>query len=291
MKSPCVVVAGATGQLGRLVTAELHSRGIAVRALGRDPRRLESLQTRESRVCDLTIPDSLSGVCGNASAVISCAGASLSMGGADRTSFTDVDYRGNLRLLTDARKHGVEKFVYVSLAAALALRTTEYAQAHERFVSELAASGIPYTVVRPTGFFGTFRFLVDLAAKGLLIVPGNGTARTNPIHQADAAAACLQAIESRDPQIVIGGPETFTRMRIAEMAFESLSETPKIRRVPARLISVLIRPARLWNPRVHGLMEFRLAASRVDVIAPAYGRTRLGDDMRAHAAALRPRPR
>lgn len=287
MSSPCVVVAGATGRLGRHVVAGLQSRGIAVRALGRDARRLALLHATETRLCDLTIPASLAGVCGGASAVISCAGAPLSMGGAGRASFTEVDYRGNLRLLADARKCGVAKFVYVSLAGALALRRTEYAQAHERFVSELAASGIPCTVVRPTGFFGTFRSLVNLAARGLLAIPGSGDARTNPIHEADAAIACVDALESRNPQLVLGGPETFTRMRIAEMAFEALGKAPRVRRLPAALMSALTRPVRLWNPRLHGLLEFGLAVSQVDVIAPLFGERRLGDDLRAYAATLR----
>ncbi len=113
----------------------------------------------------------------------------------DRKSFYEVDYEGNMNLLAEAKKAAVKRFVYVSLANAGNLRQTEYADAHEKFVDELRASGLKHTVVRPTGFFGFHLEILKFASKGRGLVIGSGDHSTNPIHEADVAAAYVFALE------------------------------------------------------------------------------------------------
>ena len=76
-----VLVAGATGQLGRAVVKELKQRGYWVKASGRDDRKLqvlkEELGADEVVTADITVPQSLKGICDQVDAVISCAGASM----------------------------------------------------------------------------------------------------------------------------------------------------------------------------------------------------------------------
>lgn len=283
-----VVVAGATGALGREVTAQLAARGLQVRALGRDAARLASIQADERRVISLDSPATLAGACDGADALIVCSGASLRPGGwRDRASFHSIDYLGNLRLLSEARRAGVGRVVAVSLAGALAVRQTAYARAHEQFVQALAANGPAHCVVRPTGFFSSFAPLIDLAARGAGVVIGTGRARTNPIHETDVAHACVEALESRERQLVVGGPEVFTRERLAEMAFEALSRPARVRRVPGWLADVLAVPLSWAHPRLGALVRFGVAAGAVDLIAPAYGTRRLGDYLRERAATVR----
>src|SRR5262245_22190131 len=114
-----VLVAGATGQLGRYVVAELKRRGYAVRAIARDAGKLAPMGISDVASADLTSPATLLNVCAGVDAVISCAGASMNINNfSDRISFQDVDYRGNLNLLNEAKKARVQKCVYVSLANA-----------------------------------------------------------------------------------------------------------------------------------------------------------------------------
>jgi uncharacterized protein YbjT (DUF2867 family) len=251
--------------------------------MGRQAEALEVLGAEETVVADLLNPGSVRGACEGVDAVVSCAGAPLNLGWTDKAGFHRVDFRGHLPLIEEARRAGVGKFVYVSLAGAMALRQTEYAQAHERTVTTLAESGLRYTIVRPTGLFRFFLEMQRLAKRGLLILPGDGGARTNPIHEADAARACGDAIESDDTQIIAGGPEVFTRRRIAEMAFESLGRRPNVAAVPGALFGPAIAGLRLLHPRLGAVGEFGVAVSRVDCIAPAYGTRRLGDYFRAAA--------
>ncbi|MEO6724316.1 MAG: SDR family oxidoreductase, partial [Blastocatellia bacterium] len=246
-----VLVAGASGQLGRHVIQQLQQRGVMVSALARDSSKLSELGINEVVNGDLTMAETLRGCCDGVDAVISCAGASMSINNfRDRASFYEIDYGGNLNLLDEAKRAGIGKFVYVSLAGGDRLRQTEYGDAHEKFVAALQASEIRHTVVRPTGFFGFNLELLKFAAKGRGLVIGNGDCKTNPIHEADVAIACVQALESDMDEISIGGPQVFTRKEIVEMAFAALDCAPKLISISPGLFKLMISPLRFINRRV-----------------------------------------
>ncbi len=279
-----VLVAGATGQLGRCVVRDLKQRGYAVQATVRDATKLSGAGVDEVVTADLTKPATLAGVCAGVTAVISCAGAAMNMNNfSDRKSFYEVDYRGNANLLAEAKRAGVEKFIYVSLANADKLRQTEYADAHERFVDELQASGLKHTVVRPTGFFGFHLELLKFARQGRGLVIGSGACRTNPIHEVEVARACVEALERDEAEMIVGGPEVFTRKETVELAFAALQRQPSLISIPPGLFRLLISPLKLFNRRLHALMDFGIAVTQIDVLAPAFGSQRLKDYFAAAA--------
>jgi hypothetical protein len=49
-----------------------------------------------------------------------------------------------------------------------------------------------------------------MARRGRVWLIGSGQSRVNPIHGADLAVACADAIEGADGDIEVGGPETMT---------------------------------------------------------------------------------
>lgn len=273
-----VLVAGATGQLGQAVLRELKQRGYITQALARDARKLTGVAVDKVAVGDLTKPETLRQVGANVDAVISCAGAAMNVNDfGNRASFYEIDYQGNLHLLAAAQRAGVKKFVYVSLAEASRLRHTEYADAHEKFVEALRASGLSYAIVRPTGFFSFHLEILKFAKKGRGIVIGSGACRTNPIHEADVAAACVDALTKDVTEMAVGGPEIFTRQETVELAFSVLHRQPRLLSVPPSLFKLMIAPLKLVNRRIHALMDFGIAVTQLDVIAPAYGAQRLRD--------------
>jgi uncharacterized protein YbjT (DUF2867 family) len=277
-----ILLTGATGRLGRCVLGRLVSNEYQVKALARDPSRIPEGTGVEAVPGDLAGPSSLHGSCDGIDTVISCAGASMLLGGwKDRASFEQIDYAGNAALLFEARRAGVRRFVTVSVANPLALRSSLYVRAHERFVYDLECSGIESVVIRATGFFSFFTQLVVFAELGALVIPDEGTARTNPIHEDDVAAACVEAVTANCGQITIGGPEVFTRRRIAELAFECMGKPARILSAPSAVFQPAQLAMRILHPRLHALLEFGIAVSRVDVVAPMYGRKRLGDYLRA----------
>ncbi len=108
-----VLVAGATGYLGRFVVSELKSRGHFVRALARTPEKLDGLDRApdEVHVGEITRPETLEAVCDDIDVVFSCVGITRQK---DKLTFKDVDYLGNRNLLDLACEAQVERFVYVS---------------------------------------------------------------------------------------------------------------------------------------------------------------------------------
>jgi uncharacterized protein YbjT (DUF2867 family) len=183
----------------------------------------------------------------------------------------EVDFGGNANLLEVARTSGVSRFVYVSLFGARTMLRTEYAAAHERFVGALAGSGLPHTVVRPTGFFGFFREMLDMAARGRVLLIGDGSAHTNPVDERDVAIACADAILSEEREVAIGGPEVLSRRRIAELAFEALGKPARISSISVGAFGALTAPIGLINRRLQALCAFGAAVSTIDCIAPRSG--------------------
>jgi len=280
-----ILVAGASGRLGREVVDVLRSRGVAVRALTRRPEalRAQGLAADDVVQADLRRAATLTGACRGVDAVISCAGGSLDVRDLrDRTPFRATDLAGNANLLAAARAEGVGRFVYVSVYSTPALSRTAYVAAHEAFAEQLARSGLAYAVVRPTGFFYVFLEYLAMARKGRGIVIGSGEARTNPIHERDVAELCVEALDA-EPGTVIdaGGPDVLTRRRAVELAFEALGREPRLTSVPAAAFGAAAAAVRPLNPRIAELLRFVAAASTNDVLAPPRGRR----DMRAYFEA------
>lgn len=200
----------------------------------------------------------------------------------DRSDFREVDWLGNRNLLQDAQRNEIQKFVYVSVNDGPALAHTAYAKYHEAFVDDLKRSGLRYTVVRPTGLFSFYLQILEMARKGRVMLVNKGWPETNPIHDADAARACVEALILGRPDFAIGGPEIRSRRRIAEMAFEALGKTPSTFSVPGKLFQPVAAAMRLVNPRIGALAEFGIAVSSVNCIGPLYGMRTLDAYFRHH---------
>jgi uncharacterized protein YbjT (DUF2867 family) len=259
------------------VVQALARRGYRVRALTRRPPATPIAGAAEVVTGDLLHPTMLPPACAGADAVFSCAGASLDLRRlSDRQSFTAVDHLGNRALLDAALAAGVGRFAYVSLFGGRDLVRTEYARAHERFAGDLAASGLVATVVRPTGFFHTFDEIFRMAQRGRGVVIGSGDARTNPIHEADLAEVCADALAAGRAEVGVGGPETLTRAEIVRQALAAAGRPGRLTHVSPRLFAALATVTRPLHPRLAGLLEFGAAVSVVDAVAPSYGSRRLG---------------
>ena len=77
--------------------------------------------------------------------------------------------------------------------------------------------------------------------------------------------------------MAIGGPEVFTRKQITELAFDVLQRPPRLFTVSPGVFKTLISPLKLINPRIYALMDFGIAVTQIDCVAPAYGQQRLRD--------------
>jgi uncharacterized protein YbjT (DUF2867 family) len=284
-----VLVAGASGVLGRQILEELKERGLPAYALVRDVKRLGRHQSFAQRVhvADARDASSLRGVCDGVDAVISTVGASQQLGFTkDKSTFFGTNYRANKNLLHEALRAGVKKFVYVSLCEGnTTLKGVVHADAHEAFVVELQKSGIDYAVIRPTGFFALFEEILRQARRGRFIMIGDGGAKTNPVHERDVAVSCVDALVSNEKEIDVGGPDIFTRKEIVEIGFEVLAKKPRISSISAGVIRVAIFPVKFFDRRLHDLVNFSIATFTHDLVAPRVGKYRLRDYLKHLSAA------
>ena len=275
-----ILVAGATGYLGRFVVKALKERGYWVRALGRDAARLDSIKeyVDELFIGEVTNPSSLDGICDGIDVVFSSVGITRQK---DGLTYTDVDYQGNRNLLSSAKTSDVSKFVYVHVLNAEKLQHVAAVQAKQAFVDDLKRSTVDYTVVCPTGFFSDMDEFFAMACSGRVYLFGDGSNRINPIHGADLAEVCADALESPTRQMDVGGPELFTYREIAELAFDILDKPKKITCFPKKLVSAVVGALRWSTPaKTYGPLQFLTTVMTMDVVGEPHGERRLADNFR-----------
>jgi uncharacterized protein YbjT (DUF2867 family) len=279
-----VLVAGSTGYLGRYAVREFRNRGYQVRVLVRNPEKFvrpgpffsPSIDTLADEVVygDATKPETLAGICDGVDVVFS----SLGMIKPDfvHTVF-EVDYQGNMNILAEALRSGVKKFVYVSVFDAHRMMNIPNVQAHEKFVRELQAARIESAVIRPNGFYSEIGQLVARARRGFMFWIGDGFVRSNPIHGADLAAVCADAVDSSDREVEVGGPEVFTYYEMVDLACEIAGTGPLMLPLPFWLADGLVGAVGLFNKEVHDVALFATTLSKIDIVSPKYGTRRLRD--------------
>jgi uncharacterized protein YbjT (DUF2867 family) len=292
MSKQKVLVAGASGYLGRYVVKEFAGRGYGVRALVRDRERLAGVGpnfepdvtefVEEVFIGDATDKASLSGACKGVDIVFSCMG--LTKPQPDVTS-EQIDHLGNKALLEDAIACGVKRFIYISVFNSDKMMDSDLVAAHEHFVRDLRSSGMPYTVIRPGAYFNDMGMFFNFARKGHVFLFGDGSNRFNPIHGADLAKVCVDAAEDEgNKEVAAGGPDIFTYDETNLVAFEALGLEPKITHVPMWVGDAALFVIGLVNKPFGSIMSFALSVSRMDNIAPSTGTRHLRDFYRELAA-------
>ena len=217
---PPLCLTGASGFIGRRVTAQLAAAGARdVTLLLRDPARVDRgvshpswRLVRADLSGDGIPPDAI--VPG--AVVLHLAAAT---GTANAAEMQRMNVDATSRLLAAAAAAGARHFVFVSSVSAgyADQRWAEYPQSKARAERIVAAGAVPYTIVRPTMVFGpgspNQQGLERLATLAIPLLPGQGDVRAQPIHVSDIAnvlldiAALPVAVRGH---ITVGGPTVVT---------------------------------------------------------------------------------
>ena len=252
-----VAVAGGTGFVGGAIVAELDRRGQRVvvlthrpgRALRRTPPQVEI------RAADVTSPDSLAGALDGVDAlVISLAFPGLPVENRRRGwTFENVDAGGTESLVAAARQRGVGRLLYISGAGAAPGAARHWFRAKWRAETAVRASGIPYTIIRPTWVYGPGdpslnRFLV--LARFLPVVPltGDGSQQLAPVFIDDVARLAADALvepAAVDQVLEIGGPETMSMRELVRRAIRASGRSRPVLPMPVGLVKLAALPMRL----------------------------------------------
>lgn len=202
-----MLVVGATGRVGGAAVRHLAEAGFGVRALVRDPAKAAHLRAPGVEVVpgDVTKPETL------APALEGCAGVFSALSSSTDRAAQEIEYRGNVNLLSAAREAGVRRFVYNSalLADHPLSRTVGTFREKARFEKVLLdADGVSATILRPVMFMETLL----MALRGpVAFVAGPQRRPAAWIPASDVALAACRAFE-RDitGRHELAGPDTAT---------------------------------------------------------------------------------
>lgn len=285
MKTATVLVAGATGYLGRHIVKQYMSMGWHVRALVRDAEaaRKSGLEATELFEGEATNPLTLCGAMDGVDLVISTLGITRQR---DGLSYWDVDYQANANLLTDALAAKVERFAYVHVLNAHKMQNIPLVAAKQAFVDRLQASPIKSTVIAPSGFFSDMGDFLNMADSGRIYLFGSGSLKLNPIDGADLAEVVASAIWDGRDYVPVGGPDTLTQNQLAKAAFKALGKPPKITHLPDFLRRGALKLLPYVTPAaVHGPALFFLSALGMNMVGKSHGSKHVAEHFAKLASA------
>lgn len=245
---------GATGTIGRATVRALVARGHEVVCFVR-PRagvggRLQADDTARLlpgssvRLGDVQDPASLvrDGFQGERfDALVSCL---ASRTGAPRDAWA-IDHQAHVHALDAARQAGVSQVVLLS-AICVQKPVLAFQQAKLAFEQALIASGLTYSIVRPTAFFKSLSGQIERVRRGKpFLVFGDGLMTAcKPISDDDLGAFladCLTDASRHNRVLPIGGPgEAITPRQQGEHLFALLGLQPRFKSVPVRLLDAII---------------------------------------------------
>jgi uncharacterized protein YbjT (DUF2867 family) len=226
-----ILVVGATGLLGLEVCRELAKDGQPIRALVRSTSKPDSLEQLRGLGAELVNGDledraSLDAACTGIDSVITSASSISSRVG---SYIATVDLQGQRNLVGAATGAGVDRFMFVTLSGNM---TTDSPlnRAKRTIESEVAASGLAYTILR-SSFFMEY-WLSPLIGfdypnrKATIFGAGNnGITFITAGDVARSLAAAVRNPAARNQVIEIGGPEVLSPNE-ALATFESVVGSP-----------------------------------------------------------------
>jgi uncharacterized protein YbjT (DUF2867 family) len=274
-----VLIAGATGYIGKFVVKAFKEQGYYVRVLTRNEGRLHETGPFTAPALtkndyddvflgEITKPETLVGSMDGIDLVFSCVGISRQR---DGLTFEQVDYQCNKNLIDLAEDSGVKRFTYVSMQGAENIMQLAITQAHEKVVSALEKSSLEYRIVRPCGYFSDMGVLYDMAKRGRVYLVGEGTNRMSPIHGRDLARVCVETSEGDELEVEAGGPDILTQREAAELAFDVAGNPSKITVIPMWLARGLVKFIALLSTQFGDLAEFIVTAGEIDGVGPPRG--------------------
>jgi NADH dehydrogenase len=219
-----ILVAGATGVLGGMITRQLLEAGEEVRILVRKDSPSEEMarqglatsagslvEAGAQPTCgDIKDWVSLDQACVRVETVITTANSAM-RGGEDNVD--TVDREGNRNLIDAAKAAGVNQFIFTSVLGADVNNPLPFIQAKAETQAYLREGGIPYTILAPNFFMESWVGMVvgiPLGAGQPVTLVGEGRRQHSFVSAVDVAAFATAAVghpAAMNQHIVIGGPE------------------------------------------------------------------------------------
>lgn len=245
-----VLVTGATGGLGRRIVRRLREQEIPARAFVRLTSRYGEFEQRGAEIFigDLRQDKDIQKACQNTQYIISAHGSN---GDAQA-----VDYRANIELIDRAKEAGVEHFVFISvLGADRGYEDAPTFKAKREVEKYLIASGLNYTILRPSGFASNLLPLAEnFRQTGIYLLIGDPKSRTSIVSTDDLARIAVDSLTvegARNKILPVGGSDILQREDIPRIFSRIFNRDPLVINPPMFVFDGVRSTVGLLNPKVY----------------------------------------
>lgn len=248
-----LLIAGATGTLGRQVTRRALDEGYEVRCLVRSFKKAAFLKEWGAELVkgDLCMPETLPPALEGVTAVIDAATTRPT----DSLSIKQVDWEGKVALIQAAKTVGVDRFVFFSILDAEKyphVPLMEIKRCTELFLAE---SGLNYTILKPCGFLQGLigQYAIPILEKQAVWVMGDNSpiAYMDTQDTARFAVRSLQIPETVNRTFPVVGSRAWGAYEIIRLCERLSGQEAKVSRMPTELLRGVERVARFfqwgWN--------------------------------------------
>ena len=281
------VVTGATGYTGKYITRRLLTQGRRVKSLTGHLNRENPFDGQVELIpYNFDRPDALTASLEGATTLYNTYWVRFSHG---RSTFNTA-VENTQTLLRAAKSAGVKKVVHVSIANPDKDSPFEYYRGKAVLEDDVMASGLDYTIIRPTVIFGREDILVNniawlLRKFPVFAIAGSGEYRIQPIFVEDMAELAVTAGQDRKDGVFDAvGPEVFTFEGLVRLLARVVGSRSRVIHVPpgvlfavSKLVGGMVRDVVLTREEIGGLMADLLVSS-----GSPTGTTRLSDWVQCH---------
>jgi uncharacterized protein YbjT (DUF2867 family) len=195
-----LLVTGASGYVGRAITARALASGWRVRTIARNPMAARRLLPTAVEVIpgDLRAPDVLRSAVENATAVIHLTAISYERG---KDSFESIHVHGTRKLLEAVASTGVERIIYMSALGSRPNATSRFLQSRWAAEQAIRDCGLNWAIIRPSLVLGPGDYFVSLHLRLIRTFPflpviGKGDQLLQPIALDNLAHATMRVLDN-----------------------------------------------------------------------------------------------
>lgn len=233
------LVTGATGGLGRRIVRLLREKQQSVRAFVRLSSRYSELEQRGAEVFvgNLQRERDIHKACQGVEYIISAHGSRAS----ESSTVQSIDYQANIDLIDHAKEQGIKHFVFVSvLGVDRGYEDAPVFKAKQIVERHLQASGLNYTILRPSGFASSLLPLAEsFRQSGIYVILGDPKNRSSILSTDDLARIAVESVNieaARNQILPVGGPDILERQDVPKILGRIFNRAPIVINPPLLLL-------------------------------------------------------